>query len=179
MVKNIEMRVVFMRIKNFLKKYIIGNDIEYMNNDISKSWDKEAHETILLSVYESRKKEIQESSRLVEGIFYIYNGQIIPDFYSECLVSDVDNPCRKDMYHMCFYPNYMKRKFRNLSYSEKSIPRGRILGRPTPPVVFIDKCYEKNMDIISQLKNLYRLPENVLVLSGLNYCCPDCSDEDQ
>jgi len=58
-----------------------------------------------LTVYENRRKEIEESGEPIEGIFYLYGGQIIPDYYSECLFSDRNNIRRTLMYHSNFFPN--------------------------------------------------------------------------
>lgn len=127
-----------------------------------------------LTAYETRKKEIEESPEPIEGIFYIRDGRIIPDFYSECLFSDEDNPLRAVMYHHEFYPNYMRRRFTDLVRSdEKSIPRGRVAGTLSDPVIYIDKCYKQDADMLNRVKKLYHLP-NTVVMPHNDYSCPDC-----
>lgn len=131
-----------------------------------------------LTAYETRKKDVEESAGPIEGIFYLHDGRIIPDYYSECLFSDKDNPCRKEMYHFHFSPNYMRRKFADKYIpDEKFIPRGRIAGTAGAPFIFIDKCYEQDADILRQLRELYRLPD-VKVVSNPNYRCPACYKHD-
>lgn len=127
----------------------------------------------LLSVYEIRRKEVEESLEPVNGIFYIYNNEIIPDYNSECLVSKADSQNKKHMYHSYFYLNYMKRKFTELPDGEKSLPRGRIENIPGNTFVFIDKCYSKDEEVLLKLRELYRIPGKITVTS-LNYNCPDC-----
>jgi hypothetical protein len=129
-------------------------------------------ELLPLSDYESRRQDIQESLEPVDGIFYLYHDEIVPDYYSECLSSDKKNPLRKKMYHMHFYPNYMVRKFNTLCYcGETSLPRGRV----DETMIFIDKCFEKNETIINQLKKLYRLSGEPFILTFDEYTCPGCS----
>lgn len=123
-----------------------------------------------LSAYENRRKEIAESDEPIEGIFYLYHNTVIPDHYSECLISDKENPLRRKMYHSHFYADYMRNKFKELDYSEKSIPRGRIQFK----MILIDKCYKENQEIIERLKELYRLPEKTTVLNNMQYRCSIC-----
>ena len=125
-----------------------------------------------LSDYETRRKEIIESTEPIDGIFYLYNGMVIPDYYSECLHSDLSNLRRNKMYHLHFYPEYMSRKFDGLYYNEKSLPRGRVCHS----IIMIDTCYSQNTEIIKQLKGLYRLPDNFSVATSNDYCCPKCQD---
>lgn len=127
--------------------------------------------------YETRKKEIEESTEPIEGIFYIHNGCVIPDYYSECLFSDEENPVRAEMYHHRFYRNYMRRRFTELfSSNEKSIPRGRIAGTLSDPVIYIDKCYKQNMVILNRIKELYHLTSTV-VMTNNDYSCPICHNK--
>lgn len=131
-----------------------------------------------LTVYEARRKEIAESTEPIEGIFYIFDGRIIPDYYSECLMSDKDDPRREKMYHHYFHPNYMQRKFTDrYNPHEKFMPRGRITGNSSKPAIYIDRCYEQDEDTLRQLRELYRLPENTTVLPNANYRCRDCSNK--
>lgn len=161
-----------MRVINWLTNFLGVCHNENVENVKSKILEQEAIlELPSLSEYETRKNEIAESTEQIEGIFYLYNNKIIPDFYSECLISDTDNPCRKQMYHLEFYPNYMRRKFSGLSYSEKSIPRGRIFNA----IIYIDKCYAQDIEIIKQIKELYRLSEKSLIVDNPQYRCPVCS----
>lgn len=120
--------------------------------------------------YETRRKEIAESIEPIDGIFYLYDDMIVPDYYSECLLSDLRNLRRNKMYHSHFYPEYMTRKFDGLSYNEKSLPRGRV----DHCIIMIDTCYSQNTEIIKQLKGLYRLPDNFSIASTMDYCCPKC-----
>jgi len=125
-----------------------------------------------LSDYETRRKEITESTEPIDGIFYLYNGMVIPDYYSECLLSDLENLRRDKMYHSHFYPEYMTRKFEGLYCDEKSLPR----GRAEHSIIMIDTCYSQNTEIIKQLKDLYRLRDDFSVITNVDYCCPKCHD---
>jgi len=125
-----------------------------------------------LHAYETRRKEIAESIEPIDGIFYLYNDMIVPDYYSECLHSDLSNLRRNKMYHLHFYPEYMSRKFDGLYYNEKSLPRGRVCHS----IIMIDTCYSQKTEIIKQLKGLYRLPDNFSVATSNDYCCPKCQD---
>lgn len=127
-----------------------------------------------LTAYEVRRIEIAESTEPIEGIFYLLDGQIIPDYYSECLFSDKTNPLREAMYHTHFYPYYMMKKYDGLTLGEKSLPRGRISGTATSPIIYIDRCYFENRAIIIELIDLYRLPEKIDLSSHSNYLCPAC-----
>lgn len=129
-----------------------------------------------LAEYEVRRKAIEESGEPIEGIFYLYNGQIIPDYYSECLFSDKHNLRREAMYHFNFHPDYMLRKFEGLAYGEKSLPRGRIIVTGAGTIIYIDQCYFNDAGIISRLIELYRLNGKIEVMTHLEYRCPACHD---
>lgn len=80
---------------------------------------------IKLLEYEQRRPKILASSEPVEGIFYIYRNQIIPDYKTEILESESlvfpafnDDDFHSEMYHIYFYHNYMQKKFLPL----KNIP---------------------------------------------------------
>ena len=128
-----------------------------------------------LSAYEVRKQDIQDSGEQIEGIFYIYDGRIIPDYYSECLISDTHSPYRKAMYHLKFFPNYMRRKYDGLGYSEKSVSRGRIFRN----VIYIDYCYADNTELLYTLRELYRLPPKMSVGTTEDYRCPNCLTDEK
>ena len=123
-----------------------------------------------LTAYETRRQEIQDSSGQIEGIFYLYDGKIIPDYYSECLLSDKENPCRDKMYHRKFYSNYMMMKYNELPYGEKSLPRGRIRLN----LILIDACYAEDEAILEQLRELYRLLDKMTIMTPSDYDCPNC-----
>lgn len=157
--------------KRFTKLYCrLRIKIEALNKEIEK---KETIPQQSLTAYETRRNEIANSSEKIDGIFYIYNGQIIPDYFSECLLSDRDRNSihRKSMFHMLFYPNYMLNKFTGLSIDSKSLPRGRANYGNS---LLIDKCYCDNEDIIQQLKELYRLPQDASIITCRDYTCPAC-----
>jgi len=161
-------------IKNIFYETYVDNNIENDIHDNIKLAEEKQAKKILppLEAYEMRRTEIQANYGQIEGIFYIYNGNIIQDHYSECLRRDKDNPLRAQMYHLKFYPNYMERKFTGLSTNEKSIPRGRIaLDR-----IFIDACYVNDLDMLNRVVKLYRLPENTEVVVSKEYCCLACRD---
>ena len=169
-------------IKKFIANATSGSNIRsiddeplepdiHMDTMIIKSM---APEQQPLTAYEIRRKEIEESSEPVEGIFYLYNGQIIPDYYSECLFSDRDNIRREAMYHFRFYPDYMKKKFDALANDEKTLPRGRIVATGSMTTLYIDKCYFNDTDTIRKLIELYRLPGRIDVMSNTEYRCPAC-----
>ncbi|MDL2302500.1 hypothetical protein LJC58_09120 [Lachnospiraceae bacterium OttesenSCG-928-D06] len=149
-------------------------------NEEKISSEKEIKPTIIpqapnllpLTVYETRRPEIKEGEDSIEGIFYIYEGKLIPDFHSECLLcNSFNNPNKKDMYHMHFFPNYMCRKFTGLSrFGEKSIPRGRVHFT----LLRIDSCYAEDKQLLTQIKELYRLPDNFRISTDQEYECSNC-----
>ncbi|MGL5434732.1 MAG: hypothetical protein ACRDBO_04925 [Lachnospiraceae bacterium] len=125
---------------------------------------------VLLSVYEVRRDEIADSTRPVEGIFYLHDGKIICDYYSECIEpEDVDR--KKQMYHRYFYRNYMRRKYPELALNPEHVPRGRtsLFGTAT---LFIDECYCNDQELIEKIKGLYRLPDSVMIIGRYN--CARC-----
>lgn len=109
-----------------------------------------------LSKYEQRRQEINDSIEPIDGIFYIYNGAIIPDYYSEVLQKMQKPPGEiHDAYHHKFYNNYMIKKFACLSAAdERSIPKGRVYFG----IGYLDKCYIKNEGIKKKVVELYQLP---------------------
>ena len=132
--------------------------------------------------YTSRRKEIADSDEPIEGIFYIIDNKIVPDYVSECLFSeanDRDNPRKRRMYHDQFYPNYIRTAYRDAatSHDHRSLPRGRIekVG-DNMTSVFLDHCYFKDEIMIHQIITLYRLRGNISVISAVTHRCPACSD---
>jgi len=167
-----------MNVLEAVKKFFLDDTDKRYEGNITELPHREKTDQPPLTAFETRRTEIAESTEPIEGIFYIYDGQIIPDYYSECLIADKDSPHRKEMYHMNFYPNYMRRKFDGLSYSEKSLPRGRsFIPIKTAPIIFIDKCYAHNKEIIKQIIELYRLPQGVSISDNSEYRCPACYDK--
>ena len=161
-----------MIVLNKIKRFVLGTLDSEKNNIIAEQFEeKEFAEPLTpLNVYETRKAEIENSSKQIEGIFYILDGRIIPDYYSECLKGDVDNPLRKEMYHLKFYPNYMRRKYTDLYGGADSIPRGRVNYNN----ILIDLCYINDTEIKETLIKLYRLPENAAVSTSSSYRCFKC-----
>jgi|GEM_PF-3354022 len=175
-----------MKILDEIKKFLFGQGNNWSEED-SAEYAIEyaariAQETAKpkvpdMSVYETRRPELQESDEMIEGIFYLIDGKIVPDYYSECLITDKDNLLRKQMYHRIFYANYICRKFSGLSgCGENFLPRGRIL--PPIPFIALDKCFICDEDIITQLRELYHLPETVKVIDNKMYRCPACMEHE-
>ena len=142
----------------------------------------------LLSVYESRKNNIAESSEPIEGVFFIIDGKLVPDYYSECLFSEVDtvlfsarnkqNPYKRAMYHDYFLEHYISNVYKGILYA-KMIPRGRIQKLDTEIAnILIDKCYFNDEALIQQIVKLYRLPRKILVSNNYDYQCPACINKD-
>ncbi|MCL2774563.1 MAG: hypothetical protein FWD71_14635 [Oscillospiraceae bacterium] len=161
-----------------IKKFFVENpdseqqhdDIMIYDNIIMPECQPTTEEIPPLLAYETRKKEIAESTEPIDGVFYFYDDKIIFDFYSECLRSDRENPCRQHMYHVHFYQNYMQRKFDGLIYGENSIPRGRVYYN----ILYIDYCYARNAEIIEQIKRTYRMTGEITVKTNNDYRCDTC-----
>ena len=136
-----------------------------------------------LEKYETKCQDIQNSTEPIEGIFFIYKDKIVPDYFTECLKSDsVCMNCwrpygdiRRQMYLQTFYHNYMINKFPELKYiwNEESLPRGRTVVYFTSKVLFLDKCYINNFEMIDKILNLYRLPKDTMIIE--HYTCSNCN----
>lgn len=129
-----------------------------------------------ISCYAQRREEVHYSSEPVQGIFYILDGQIVPDYYSECLFSESYNPSPRTRarYHKQFYYNYMMKTYSGLSLDETSLPRGRIDNLDGKAMLYIDICYSENSEILEQIEKLYRLPANTVKMKSKKYTCPAC-----
>jgi hypothetical protein len=138
--------------------------------------------------YETRRNEISDNNEQIEGVFYIINDRLVPDYYSECLFSEVDynpfssrnkqNPRKRAMFHYLFYKHYIQDVYSDiaLSKSEKSLPRGRVeKSHKKSAMIKIDNCYYQNEKIIMQIIELYRLTGEVSIESTSNYYCPKCA----
>ena len=137
---------------------------------------------LCLEKYENRSPEIKNSNEPIEGIFFIYNNQIIPDYYTECLESESvcmncyrsPSDIRRQMYLITFYENYMANKFPELkrTWNEKALPRGRTGVHFSTKVLYLDECYADNAEILNQIYKLYRLPCNTMIIP--HYTCSKC-----
>ena len=118
-------------------------------------------------------------------IFYIIDGQIVPDYYSECLFTEIDvspasernliNPHKRAMYSWIFYDNYIKHVFKELAHDSKVIPRGRVAKLAHDMAgIHIDKCFFNDEKMIQQIIEVYRLPDNVMVMMSNKHRCVDC-----
>jgi|GEM_PF-2353606 len=175
-IKNAAIKIIAL-IKTSITDITSGTSNRNIDDNLTESdihMDEMIPEQQPLNVYESRRKEIEESGEPIEGIFYLYDGQIIPDYYSECLFSDRNNNRRTLMYHSNFFPNYIWKKYNGLTYGVKSLPRGRIVETGAATTIYIDKCYFNDTDTISKLKQLYRLSGRIDVMSYTEYHCPAC-----
>jgi len=139
------------------------------------------------SSYETRRIEIAQSNEQIEGVFYIVNGQVVPDYYSECLFSEVDsdsfssrnqqNSYKCAMLHSVFYKNYIQSVYEDIAVSkdENSLPRGRVQKSSDESAsIIIDKCYYDDEDMIKRIIELYRLSGKVSIVNTPNYLCPNC-----
>ena len=140
-----------------------------------------------LSAYEVRRQEINESNEPIEGIFYIYNDQIVPDYYSECLFSQVEsnifskvnkqNPRKCAMYHTDFFKHYIRGVYEEVGYNEKFLPRGRVLKTSKDAAnMLIDGCYFNDKNMIRQLVKLYRLSGDIIISTNMDYQCVKCKN---
>lgn len=129
-----------------------------------------ADHNVSLSDYEIRRKELADSTKPIEGIFYLYQGRIICDHYSEDVCPGRADR-KKHQYHRCFHHNYMRRKYPELGMDQESVPRGRV-SLTGANVLYIDSCYKKNKEIIDQLKAQYRLPADITIIG--DYQCDNC-----
>ena len=150
--------------------------------------DKEKQATISpsLEAYETRRKEIADSTEPIEGIFYIIDGKLVPDYYSECLFSEVatnplseiniQNPRKCAMYSWIFFDHYVKHVYDGVACRFDMLPHGRVRKMTSEmAAISIDFCYFNNEDILQQIKELYRLPKTIRVISYHDYCCPNCA----
>ena len=144
-----------------------------------------------IAEYKIRRQEIAQYDEPIEGIFYIISDEIIPDYYSECLFSEVDSspiaeanrlhPRKRVMYCFHFYRNYIRHAYKDIAFSpnEKSLPRGRVeKSFNESATIKIDKCYYSNESIIKQILKLYRLTGKVTVESTPFYLCTQCRSAD-
>ncbi len=151
---------------------------------MTNAW-REAVQIQSLQRYETRRTSILESKESIEGIFFVYNNQIIPDYYSECLESDSvgfncfrnDGSPQREMYLKRFFENYLVQKYPELKgrCTEASLPRGRTSVLSTRKILKIDRCLLENESIMKEIKSLYRLPDDIDI--ELVYTCSRCSGE--
>lgn len=138
---------------------------------------------LCLEKYENRNQYIQNSTEPIEGIFFIYQNNIIPDYYTECLESESvcmncyrsHNDIRRQMYLLTFHQKYMTKKFPELKYymNEKALPRGRTSVHFQNKVLFLDECYVDDTEMIEEIFNLYRLPHDTMIIP--HYNCLNCN----
>ncbi|MCL2398632.1 MAG: hypothetical protein FWC91_02665 [Defluviitaleaceae bacterium] len=179
-----------MDIKNMISK--MKNSL-FDNNPLATYKKSKALEEMKrsLSIYETRRHEVENSDEPIEGIFYIHNGQLIPDYYSECLFSEIininplarsnsKNPHLRAMRHECFYGNYINKVYAGEFAGSDFLPRGRISKVDAELThIFIDKCYFKDEDMLKQLVKLYRLyGMKLTVCSTTMYCCNVCQKDE-
>ena len=109
---------------------------------------------------------ILESMLPREGIFYIYNDELIVDYSSMRKVylssggySDAQSIASGDtMAHTSFWTNYMIKDFPELQGKNyMSIPRGRIFYSDNEFKIFLDKSYINNTTIKSKIEKEFRL----------------------
>lgn len=112
-----------------------------------------AAQSVDLSIYEVRRSEIINSTETIYGVFYIYNGEIIPNYYSETIQPKLVDERSKECYHDCFFNSYMRKKYPVLICKrDNSIPRGRVEKGATN-AIFIDKCYKDDEAMIEKYAN--------------------------
>ncbi len=136
-------------------------------------YEKEEPPEDTLSRYEIRREEVAAGTEPIEGIFYLHDGRIICDHYSECLESE-DSWRKRHMYHKYFFRDYMLKKFPDLISNHEHVPRGRVSLFGTI-ALFIDACYCNDQELVEAIKTLYRLPEEVMIID--NYHCTRCRPE--
>lgn len=152
-----------------------SDSFPYNHNHSNESEDENKN-TDDLSKYEIRRTEIANSTEMIAGIFYIYNETIIPDYFSERLMSEYKPFDNKEMHHDTFFQKYMRKKYRKeLSFKDyQDISRSRIIIN----AVMLDKCYYRNKDIQKKLFELYRLPPDMAFRCGEEmgapYTCAVC-----
>ena len=140
------------------------------------------------SSYESRRLAVEKSTEQIEGIFYILDGKIIPDYYSECLFSKVEagffsdankqNPRKRAMYHDYFFKHYVSGICGDIASHAKHLPRGRVEKRSEESSnILIDQCYFKDEEMLRNVIGFYRLSGRITVSTNYDYRCPDCSIE--
>ena len=136
-----------------------------------------------LEKYKVRRKEIADSDEPIEGVFYIIDDIIVPDYYSECLFSEADtytishsqNPRRRKMYCPDFYFDYICKVYRSVAhpFDYNFLPRGRVRKiravKDSPPAIYVDRCYLRNLNITRQLIELYRLPKDIEIITTSQY----------
>ena len=137
------------------------------------------------SAYESRRSSIEESSEPIEGIFFIIDEKLVPDYYSECLFSEVDanpvssknkqHPRKCMMYHEYFFDHYISGKYKGIGCPAKATPRGRVQKEPSDKKkILIDGCYFNDGNMIKQVIELYRLSGEISVTTSSEYRCAVC-----
>jgi len=136
--------------------------------------ESEKNSNIDLSRYENRRQELIESDQPIMGIFYILNDVIIPDYYTECFFSNAHTPLSKERYHSDFYAKYIRKKYPEFTGGEKQIPRGRMEPQGRNSLLYIDKCYAENMEIIEEIKRLYKVHGTCHIVTSESYTCPKC-----
>jgi|GEM_PF-2253725 len=166
--------------------YNYQNGLEVLSEKVETFEENNPLRPQPLSTYESRRSSIEESDEPIEGIFFIIDGKLIHDYYSECLFSEIDiglfsaknqqNPHKLAMYHDYFFENYIKNVYKGIASTAKKIPRGRIQKLcDEESNIFIDKCYFNDEALIQQIVNLYRLSGEISILNFADYRCPACS----
>ena len=141
-----------------------------------------------LYMYESRRSGIKESNEPIEGIFFIIGGLLVPDYYSECLFSEVDvnpfseinkrNPYKRAMYHDYFFRRYIAYAYKDIASGVDLIPRGRVRKMiNASPNILIDMCHFNNEGLMADIIKLYRISGDILVANNSEYRCLACRIE--
>ena len=111
-------------------------------------------------------RAILESILPREGIFYIYNDDLVVDVASTRKVYLSSGDCSKaknvnpdnEMLHAAFWGKYMIPAYPELQDKNYlSIPRGRVMYKSNEFVIFLDKSYVHNHSIKSKIEKEFKL----------------------
>jgi len=162
--------------KNFFR--IWNSKIKSTNRNLGEPIEEEQTDyESLFYFYENRHGDNIKNSN-INGIFYIINGEVFPDHFSESsFIGAASSGIHKEcMFHKIFFEKYIRFRFPEASNYE-FFPRGRVeVVSEKLSYIWIDYCHKDNIELIEKIKKLYKIRTPECKVKGGTYICKDCRE---